>query len=122
MALRQLLEERGIAVNGGAVAQHLLPGGVAEGRAADGESVILARNVSAPLVEDLRITDKVSQNLHAEMALRAVGRARGNLGSRAAGLAELRAFLTEAGVAEHPTTSKMAPASHGPTWLPRRRW
>ena len=97
LALRQLLEERGIRVNGAAVARHLLPGDQAP---AEGESVVLARHVSAPLVEDLRIIDKASQNLHAEMALRAVGRARRNVGSREAGLDELRTFLTEAGVAD----------------------
>jgi len=97
LALRQLLEERGIAVNGGAVARHRLPGNE---RAAGGEGVVLARHVSAPLVEDLRIIDKASQNLHAEMALRAVGRARRNEGSRSAGLDELRAFLSEAGIAD----------------------
>jgi serine-type D-Ala-D-Ala carboxypeptidase/endopeptidase (penicillin-binding protein 4) len=100
LALRQLLEERGITVTGAALAQHLPPGQAAGGRTAEGESVVLARRVSAPLVEDLRIIDKASQNLHAEMALRAVGRARRNVGSRAAGLDELRAFLTEAGVTD----------------------
>jgi D-alanyl-D-alanine carboxypeptidase/D-alanyl-D-alanine-endopeptidase (penicillin-binding protein 4) len=100
LALRQLLEERGIRVNGAAVAQHLLPGEAAEGPAAGGDNVVLARRVSAPLSDDLRITDKASQNLHAEMALRAVGRARRSVGSRAAGLDELRVFLTEAGVAD----------------------
>ena len=97
LAFRQLLEERGIAVRGAAVARHL-PLSEAAFPAADGEDVVLARRVSAPLVEDLQITDKASQNLHAEMALRAVGRARRNVGSRAAGLEELRAFLAEAGV------------------------
>jgi D-alanyl-D-alanine carboxypeptidase/D-alanyl-D-alanine-endopeptidase (penicillin-binding protein 4) len=58
----------------------------------------LARHTSAPLVEDLRITDKVSQNLHAEMALRAVGRARRNVGSFEAGREEMRTFLGEVGV------------------------
>lgn len=100
LALRQLLEERGVAVNGNAVARHLRPGETAEEPSADGDTVILARHVSAPLVEDLRTIDKVSQNLHAEMALRAVGRARRDRGSRAAGLEELRAFLTEAGVTD----------------------
>ena len=100
LALRQLLEERGIAVNGGAVARHQLPSEVAAGRAAESGSVVLAQRVSAPLLEDLRIIDKASQNLHAEMVLRAVGRARRNVGSRAASLDELRAFLTEAGVAD----------------------
>ena len=58
----------------------------------------LARRVSAPLIEDLRITDKVSQNLHAELALRAVGRARRNIGSFEAGLEEMKVFLAEAGI------------------------
>jgi len=62
--------------------------------------VTLAERTSAPLIEDLVITDKVSQNLHAEMALRAVARARRNIGSVAAGLDELKAFLTEAGISE----------------------
>lgn len=98
LALRQLLEERGITVNGAAVARHLPPGEATDPPSAQSDTVILAQHVSAPLVEDLRITDKVSQNLHAEMALRAVGRARRGVGSRAAGLDELRAFLTEADV------------------------
>jgi D-alanyl-D-alanine carboxypeptidase/D-alanyl-D-alanine-endopeptidase (penicillin-binding protein 4) len=58
----------------------------------------LARYTSAPFLEDLRITDKVSQNLHAELALRAVARARRNIGSFEAGREEMRAFLSEAGV------------------------
>ena len=53
----------------------------------------LAHRVSAPLLEDLRITDKVSQNLHAELLLRAVARARRNVGSFEAGLEELKTFL-----------------------------
>jgi D-alanyl-D-alanine carboxypeptidase/D-alanyl-D-alanine-endopeptidase (penicillin-binding protein 4) len=60
--------------------------------------VELAQRVSAPFIEDLRITAKVSQNLHAELALRAVGRARRNLGSFEAGVAEIQAFLAEAGI------------------------
>jgi len=50
------------------------------------------------MLEDLRITDKVSQNLHAEMALRAVARARRRIGSREAGIAEEQVFLDELGV------------------------
>ena len=88
-ALRDDLESRGIVVVGRAVSDHFL------GEAAGFE---LAKRVSAPLVEDLRITDKVSQNLHAELALRAVGKARRNEGSRAAGLDEMKLFLTEIGI------------------------
>ena len=40
----------------------------------------------------------MSQNLHAEMALRAVGKARRHVGSREAGIAEEKAFLDEAGI------------------------
>lgn len=102
MALRQALEQRGIAVDGGAVARHLYPGELRDLEQASASplqsGVELARLVSAPLIEDLRITDKVSQNLHAELALRAVGRARRNVGSFEAGLAELKDFLGEAGI------------------------
>jgi D-alanyl-D-alanine carboxypeptidase/D-alanyl-D-alanine-endopeptidase (penicillin-binding protein 4) len=49
-------------------------------------------------VEDLRITDKISHNLHAELLLRAVGRARRQMGSRQAGLEEMRLFLKGIGI------------------------
>jgi D-alanyl-D-alanine carboxypeptidase/D-alanyl-D-alanine-endopeptidase (penicillin-binding protein 4) len=100
LALRQLLEARGIRVNGNAVARHRQPGEASGAPAPQVDPTVLARHVSAPFVEDLRVIDKTSQNLHAEMALRAVGRARRGEGTRAAGLAELRAFLAEAGIAE----------------------
>jgi D-alanyl-D-alanine carboxypeptidase/D-alanyl-D-alanine-endopeptidase (penicillin-binding protein 4) len=101
-ALRSALEDRGIAVAGQAVALHEYPNEVADlteraPSTAPG-GVELARRVSAPLFEDLRITDKVSQNLHAELALRAVARARRNIGSFEAGLEELKTFLAEVGV------------------------
>ena len=43
--------------------------------------------------------DKESQNLHAEMILREVARRKTGIGSRAAGLEEMKAFLAEIGVA-----------------------
>jgi D-alanyl-D-alanine carboxypeptidase/D-alanyl-D-alanine-endopeptidase (penicillin-binding protein 4) len=102
-ALRQALEERGVPVGGGVTALHAFPNetpDLAQAAAPPTEvsGVELARRVSAPLIEDLRITDKVSQNLHAELALRAVARARRNLGSLEAGVAEIQAFLAEAGI------------------------
>ena len=36
----------------------------------------MARLESVPLIEDLRVTAKVSQNLHAELLLRAVAKER----------------------------------------------
>jgi len=102
IAFRQALEERGITVAGGASTIHLYPNELADlKQGAPGPpdtDIELAARTSAPLLEDLRITAKVSQNLHAELDLRAVGRARRNLGSVEAGLDELKAFLTEAGV------------------------
>jgi D-alanyl-D-alanine carboxypeptidase/D-alanyl-D-alanine-endopeptidase (penicillin-binding protein 4) len=102
IALRQALEERGITVTGSAVARHQFPNQVADLKQAPPSEppagVELASHTSAPLLEDLRITDKVSQNLHADMALRAVGRARRNIGSREAGLEEMKTFLDEAGI------------------------
>jgi D-alanyl-D-alanine carboxypeptidase/D-alanyl-D-alanine-endopeptidase (penicillin-binding protein 4) len=103
-ALRQALGDRGVAVAGRAVARHAFPDEIADITQATPAAVTevsgteLARRVSAPLIEDLRITAKVSQNLHAELALRAVARARRNLGSFQAGEEELKAFLTEIGV------------------------
>jgi D-alanyl-D-alanine carboxypeptidase/D-alanyl-D-alanine-endopeptidase (penicillin-binding protein 4) len=94
LALKTALEARGIAVQGDTTARHLFPDESAEAPA----GIELARHISAPLIEDLRITDKASQNLHAELALRAVGRARRNAGSFEAGMEEMKAFLSDAGI------------------------
>lgn len=102
LAFRQLLQARGITVGGNAVARHLFPYEVADLRQGSpgpaDPAAVLARHVSAPFLEDLRVTAKVSQNLHAELDLRAVGKARRNIGSVEGGLEELKLFLTEAGV------------------------
>jgi D-alanyl-D-alanine carboxypeptidase/D-alanyl-D-alanine-endopeptidase (penicillin-binding protein 4) len=101
-AFRDALARRGIAIRGEPRAVHLYPNQLADlksGPAPEPEAgVEMARRDSAPLLEDLRITDKVSQNLHAEMALRAVARARRHIGSREAGIAEEQAFLDEVGI------------------------
>jgi D-alanyl-D-alanine carboxypeptidase/D-alanyl-D-alanine-endopeptidase (penicillin-binding protein 4) len=97
-ALRQALEERGIAVAGSVRARHLYPDQAMEPAPAENSGLELASRTSAPLLEDLRITDKVSQNLHAELALRAVGRARRGIGSFEVAREEEQAFLAEAGI------------------------
>jgi D-alanyl-D-alanine carboxypeptidase/D-alanyl-D-alanine-endopeptidase (penicillin-binding protein 4) len=100
-ALAAALGRRGVAVNGPARSEHLYPDSLASldeaPEPALPEGIELARRVSAPLIEDLRITAKVSQNLHAELALRAVGRVRRNVGSFEAGMAEMKTFLAETG-------------------------
>jgi D-alanyl-D-alanine carboxypeptidase/D-alanyl-D-alanine-endopeptidase (penicillin-binding protein 4) len=96
-ALRRALENRGIVVMGGAEALHLYPDEMPPETSAD--PFELASHQSAPLIDDLGITAKVSQNLHAELALRAVARARRGIGSREAGIEEMKAFLRQVGIA-----------------------
>ena len=87
---------------GGRRVRHVFPNQVADLRTGPAPQrqpgFELARRVSPPLIEDLRVTDKVSQNLHAELTLRAVALARRKIGSREAGLEEMKAFLDEIGV------------------------
>ncbi len=96
-ALIDALNRRGIAVSGTARACHRYEGD-RPARPAGAPAFELVRRTSPPLAECLRIVNKVSQNLHAELILRAVGRARGREGSLDAGLDELRNFLSEAGI------------------------
>ena len=60
--------------------------------------VLLAEHDSPPLGMDIQVINKVSQNLHAEMLLRLLGREKGMSGSVAAGLNVLRGFLLQADV------------------------
>ena len=60
--------------------------------------VVLAEHDSPPLGVDIRVINKVSQNLHAEMLLRLLGREKGTSGSVAGGLEVLHGFLTQAGL------------------------
>jgi D-alanyl-D-alanine carboxypeptidase/D-alanyl-D-alanine-endopeptidase (penicillin-binding protein 4) len=55
----------------------------------------LAEHLSVPLGESLRTMLKVSQNLHAEMLLRTLGRERRGVGSAQAGLAAINDFLVK---------------------------
>ncbi len=93
-ALVDALARLGVAVSGRAMARHRS----VEDVSIQGEGIELARHDSLPLVEALRVIDKESQNLHAEMMLREVARNAGAIGSRASGLEELKLFLAEAGV------------------------
>jgi D-alanyl-D-alanine carboxypeptidase/D-alanyl-D-alanine-endopeptidase (penicillin-binding protein 4) len=101
---KSLLEARGVRVTGRPVARHrpferaddpAERKGAAPIRAAEGEP--LARVVPNPLIEDLTVINKVSQNLHAELMLRRVGLEKGT-GSIEDGVAAIGAMLGEAGV------------------------
>ncbi|HEX7287903.1 MAG TPA: D-alanyl-D-alanine carboxypeptidase/D-alanyl-D-alanine-endopeptidase, partial [Candidatus Angelobacter sp.] len=61
---------------------------------------VLAEHVSLPLMEDVRVINKTSQNLHAEMALRLVGKLGGTGPSFEGGTAALKQFLLQAGLKE----------------------
>jgi D-alanyl-D-alanine carboxypeptidase/D-alanyl-D-alanine-endopeptidase (penicillin-binding protein 4) len=63
-------------------------------------TLVLADHVSLPLIEDVRVTNKTSQNLHAEMALRLVAKLSGNTPSFEGGEAALKQFLLQAGLKE----------------------
>jgi D-alanyl-D-alanine carboxypeptidase/D-alanyl-D-alanine-endopeptidase (penicillin-binding protein 4) len=56
--------------------------------------MVLAQHTSPLLIEDMVVTNKVSQNLHAEMFLHNVGAAVLNDGSTVNGVRAVRAFLT----------------------------
>ena len=55
---------------------------------------VLATHVSPALADDVVVTNKVSQNLHAELLQRHLGEALGERGSAAEGARVVRAFLT----------------------------
>ncbi|MGB6688388.1 MAG: D-alanyl-D-alanine carboxypeptidase/D-alanyl-D-alanine-endopeptidase [Terracidiphilus sp.] len=59
---------------------------------------VLATRVSPPIAQDITVTNKLSQNLHAELLLRLLGKLRGNDGSFAQGARVVRQFMVSAGV------------------------
>jgi D-alanyl-D-alanine carboxypeptidase/D-alanyl-D-alanine-endopeptidase (penicillin-binding protein 4) len=61
-------------------------------------AMVLASYDSRPLAEDLRVINKVSQNLHAELALRLLGREKGSGGTIEGGLDVVRTFLAGVGI------------------------
>ena len=104
---RDLLRARGVLIYGKARARHtelsslttFTAHAVATGDpSAAGGSSILATHDSLPLLEDLRVINKVSQNLHAELLLRLIGHEKGSGGSLQSGQEAVRRFLTQAGV------------------------
>lgn len=118
LALKQLLEERGVTIAGAAKANHrksvstisfytesrepisLQPISLTTIAAPIAGRRVVATHVSPPINQDLVVTNKVSQNLHAELALRELGKLCGNDGSFAQGTRVVRQFLLNAGVRE----------------------
>src|SRR5437667_2462450 len=111
--LRHLLEVRGIAVYGKQRTRHtelatlstFTTTVLASSRGGDERSLsspsgplVLAEYQSAPLSQDIQVINKVSQNLHAEILLRLLGREKGTGGTVQAGLEVLRGFLNNSGI------------------------
>ena len=94
-ALREILERRGVRVDGTARAHHRALG---SGKLAGGQ--ILAERMSLPLTETAKVVNKVSQNLHAEILLREVALHRRGEGTRKLGHEEMTLFLAQAGAAK----------------------
>jgi serine-type D-Ala-D-Ala carboxypeptidase/endopeptidase (penicillin-binding protein 4) len=106
-AIKDLLEARGVRVTGDVRVRHSAP----PETLANGEPVlpsakpqpqshglVLAEFMSPPLLDSIQLTNKISQNLHAEIFLRLVGLEKLGLASTAAGLKVERRFLQSAGV------------------------
>ncbi|WP_298163124.1 D-alanyl-D-alanine carboxypeptidase/D-alanyl-D-alanine-endopeptidase [Brevundimonas sp.] len=104
MRFRSLLEARGVTVDGTVRTRHRpldLSDDPARGEASpagvEPGGVEAARLARPPLLGSLTRTAKFSQNLHAELMLRRLGRVEG-AGSSADGLAQVRAMLATAGI------------------------
>lgn len=116
LALKKALEAHGVEVDGGSRAIHrpdTEPRGfgsqvrepllsfqspVAAEKAACSVCPLSVEVVSPALAEDVTVTMKVSQNLHAEMLLRRLGKAFGEDGTSAQGARVVRQFLLNAGL------------------------
>ena len=111
---RRMLEERGVTVYGRARAKHLelanlstfIVTATAQGGGGDVPrngphtipSLVLGTYQSQPLAQDLPIVNKDSQNLHAELLLRLLGREKGTAGTIEAGSEVLRGLLSQADI------------------------
>ncbi|HEX7361461.1 MAG TPA: D-alanyl-D-alanine carboxypeptidase/D-alanyl-D-alanine-endopeptidase [Bryobacteraceae bacterium] len=98
-ALISVLRDRGIVVRGSACSQYTYAN---EAPQPDPPAIVLAEHESAPLWEDLQVTNKVSENLHAEMLLREVGFIQCGRGTLKAGLDAENTFLQQIGLDGSP--------------------
>ena len=115
-AFKQALLARGITVNGSVISMHkssattmefadersqplrLSPSQQDKVAAPLEERRVLATHVSIPLAQDITVTNKTSQNLHAELLFRLLGKTFGSDGSFAEGSRVERQFLLDSGV------------------------
>jgi len=109
LALKQIFESRGVRVTGAIQVRHAPPpeiypdapvvlGPAPVPRAPD--TIVFAVHISPTLSEIVRVTNKVSQNLHAELLLRAVAHEKKGFGVTDAGIWVEQDFLKTVGVAD----------------------
>lgn len=115
-AFREALIGRGVSVSGAALTAHRLPTGTGDFDAERTEKLqlapvslpsvvapvtgtrVFASHVSIPLIQDLTVINKVSENLHAELLLRLLGKLCAKDGSVEQGARVVRQFLLSAGI------------------------
>ncbi len=115
-AFKQALLSRGIQIKGDPESRHKLSTDTADFTAERAQPIklapvqfitmaapieerrVLAAHVSVPVVQDITVTNKTSQNLHAELLLRTLGKALGSDGSFAQGARVVREFLVDSGI------------------------
>ena len=102
-ALHRALLDAGVEIGGEAKPHHALPDRLPSLRSASrggGDTIPgrLAERKSAGLTEIVRVVNKVSQNLHAEILLREVALQESGIGSFEASVASLRSFLAQIGI------------------------
>lgn len=104
LRLKALLEARGVRVSGQTSVRHRAATPMDDPKLRKGAvparmptAPVLAKLTPPPLADDVTITNKTSQNVHAELLLRRVGLQAGS-GSIADGQARVEAMLTGAGV------------------------
>ena len=116
MAFKQALLLRGIKVNGSAESRHKYPIGTGDFAAERAQPVkftpalpttisapvegqrVLGAHISVPVAQDITVINKTSQNLHAELLLRLLGKIYGSDGSFAEGARAVRQFMVNAGI------------------------
>ncbi|MDP3908185.1 D-alanyl-D-alanine carboxypeptidase/D-alanyl-D-alanine-endopeptidase [Novosphingobium sp.] len=104
--LRRMLEVRGVKVDGAVRAQHRLVSLIDDPKVREGRDVrvpmpraaFMGGHTAPPLADTIRIVNKDSQNLYAELLLRRVGKLEGT-GSLADGIVGLHSVMAAAGVA-----------------------
>jgi len=100
MRLKRLLEQRGVRVTGGFRARHrpMQSGDLAMGAYTADAAKPLATLTPPPIIEDLTLTSKVSQNLHSGLLTKKAALALGASGSTPNGIEAMNLMLDRAGV------------------------